>query len=357
MREAAAVLVVRKGRVLGFLQYAREGVSIPCGWVEGGETPLVAAVRECQEETGYQIVVTNDAPYQGFDPVGKTVVTTYRAEIIGVGKPTTPHEGKASWVSIRTLTEGPFGHYNQRMLRHFGINPWPLVGKFHSHLTLRGSEEEVRRAAKLVGGKVTYIDLSRMDSTRKQTDAMVTNHYLTGAHGLEDEHDVLNLLKAKAKQLVDSGIEVTRVKLEYDVYGKKSPVSDAGRALQRLPYTEVHIKTIIPHKQEKVDDLLGSLMDEGPKVDHELRSQVMTLAGERGWHPSRNPFDNNAKGLTQFVNRRFYVEDGPFTWETVDRQIDEVVRAIRGKGVQVKEIKYETAIYDSNDDVDRWWMA
>lgn len=334
-REAVAVLVTRGHRILGFRRYDESGIALPCGKREENESLEEAAIRECEEETGHKVKLRPDAPYCGFDTVGGFMVTTYRADILETHEPTTPHEGSPIWVSARTLTEGPFGHYNERMLRHFKINPWPLVGKFHSHLTIRG--HEVERAAKLVGGKATCIDLSRHTEQRQQTDMMITNHYVTGMRGLEDEYDVIALLESKAYHLRSCGIEVVRVKLEYDVFGKTSPRGDANRALERRPYTEIHIK-------------IG--------LTESCRNAVLQQAREFGWHPSRNLFSVSSEGqCTQFINRRYYVSDVETTsWEKIDSDIDTLIQSLIPLEVEVKEIKYETAIYDSNEDLDRWWV-
>jgi 8-oxo-dGTP pyrophosphatase MutT (NUDIX family) len=338
MRHAAAVLVLKANRVLGFLRFDREGVSIPCGNVEETETPAKAAIRETREETGYTVTLSENNPYAAFDTMGGCHVTTFRGTIVGEGAPTTPNEGRPVWASPRTLVDGgPYSRYNEAMLRHFGVEPWPLVGKFHSHLTLKGDASDVERAAKLTGGKVTYIDLARTDSGRTQTDAMVTHHYVTGVHGLEDEHDVLVLLKSRASQIQASGIDVERVKLEYEPFGKGSPRADVERALLRKPYTEVHVKLHLPDAM-----WLGAVKHEAALLD---------------WHPSRNPFGSTTDGrLVQFVNRRLY---GGVTLEYIDQHIDTLVNVLMKfprNQVEIAEIKTETAIYDSNDEVDAWWM-
>lgn len=54
---AAAVLVLRGPRALGFSKFSLPGVSMPCGKVEPGETPAEAALREGKEETGLDLEI------------------------------------------------------------------------------------------------------------------------------------------------------------------------------------------------------------------------------------------------------------------------------------------------------------
>jgi ADP-ribose pyrophosphatase YjhB (NUDIX family) len=84
----AAVLVEQAGQVLLVRRAVNPAMGawcLPSGFVECDESPLQAALRECQEETGLQVEVTGllqvDA-YQS-DTRGPGVVIFYRARRLG----------------------------------------------------------------------------------------------------------------------------------------------------------------------------------------------------------------------------------------------------------------------------------
>ena len=79
----------------------------------------------------------------------------------------------------------------------------------------------------------------------------------------------------------------------------------------------------------------------------------MSAASAVGWHPSRNPFaKSEGDQVVQFVNRRFY---GLTTLAEIDREVDGILPIVTTYA-ELVEVKYETAVYDSNEKHDGWWM-
>lgn len=329
---AAAVIVTNGPRILAFERFDKPGLALPCGMLEDGESPATAALREAEEETGLLLELVDRPPFVGFDTIGNKLVHTFLAKVTGGElRDTAIGEGRPCWASIRGIAEGPYWHYNRRALRHFEIRV-PLVGKFHSHMTIEAtSAAEAARAAKLTSGKLTVIDLTR--DGRSQTDYMITHHYETGSRGLEDQTDIEALLRSRAQLLRESGVKVTRLKLEYDATHPSNRPHDADPAAAEGIYTEVHVKCVL---------------------DAARRDALVTLSAEAGWHPSRNPFAERTDGqLVQFVNRRFY---GAARMAEIDAVVDAIVPQLIDLA-RVEEVKYEVAVYDTNEQHDRWWMA
>ena len=84
---SAGVLVERDGKVLLVRRRMgpRQGTwSFPAGFVEFGEEPAEAAVRECYEETGLEIEITGLFAVTWPDPAGMaSIVIAYRARVVG----------------------------------------------------------------------------------------------------------------------------------------------------------------------------------------------------------------------------------------------------------------------------------
>lgn len=121
--KAAGVLVINDNKVLGFRRTDKEdqGVALPCGGVDPGESFADAAVRETIEETGWHVELT-DLFYEEVEGRHKCLTRIYRANTVGFPIiPTHQHEGEVVWCDPAELVRGPFGEFNSRMLRHFGV--------------------------------------------------------------------------------------------------------------------------------------------------------------------------------------------------------------------------------------------
>ena len=332
MLKAAAVILIIDGRILS-VTTTKRGISLPCGKLEPGESPREAAIREVKEETGFTVDIKKLPPYEAFDVGGDTYVYTFLANpITATGTLLSSEEGDANFSPIHEVLTGRFWHYNQGALKHFNI-PIPLTGKFHSHITIdEVSLRDAQALASLIGGKATYIYLE--GETKKQTDVMITNHFVTGKRALQDEIDIYNLL-LKHKMLLSSKTKVKRVKLEHEFLDPYTDRVNIEESLNRK-YVEVHIKCI---------------------VDSSAHAKLIEFSKKEGWRPSTNIYAKTGQGkLVQFINKRFYKTSNPITLDRLNLETNSMTKAIMSMA-DIDEVKYESAIYDDNEDLDKWWIT
>ena len=124
MRVAAGVIVVRGAEILALMRSDRNGVGLPCGHVEEGESPELAAIREAEEETGLVLALVPDVPpFVAVDPLGGKLVHTFLATIVGGQlRGEVPGEGTPCWTTPAALAQGPYADYNRRAFEHFQIS-------------------------------------------------------------------------------------------------------------------------------------------------------------------------------------------------------------------------------------------
>src|SRR5688572_8339564 len=105
---AAAVLIEQDGRVL-LVRRAGEPFrgfwTLPAGFINGGEDPAEAAVRECLEETGLNVRVTRlfDIVAGREHPNGADFVIVYHAEVISGELKADDDADAAEWFAQESL--------------------------------------------------------------------------------------------------------------------------------------------------------------------------------------------------------------------------------------------------------------
>jgi len=205
-----------------------------------------------------------------------------------------------------------------------------LTGKFHSHITLTCSFEEAETARELVGGKVTIIELER--SQREQVDVMLTHYFLVKEESsINSVSDIIDRLKRHSILLGGYDINTVRIKLEHEILDDLSNPSQVQESIDCAEYTEVHIKC---------------------EVNNELLDVLKSTASDFGWHPSKNPLQQGREKSVQFINCRFY---GDISIQSIQETIDTIVAEIENI-CTVIEVKVESAIFDDNGELDRWWV-
>ncbi len=94
------VLMVRRN-----FEPNKNKLDLPGGYVEKGETPEQAAVREFKEETGLKIgIIDQLEPVDYFDRQPKTSYT-FIGEVVG-GKLQNTEEGKPVWIDLNNINPG-----------------------------------------------------------------------------------------------------------------------------------------------------------------------------------------------------------------------------------------------------------
>jgi 8-oxo-dGTP diphosphatase len=120
-RAVCVLLTLKSGMVLALKRSDNGLYGLPGGKAEENESVIDAAVRECQEETGYVVALSDRTPYVG--RVSDFLVTTFTALYIErVSKPLTPDEGEVKWVNEFKLTDYntcAYAEYNKNVFRHF----------------------------------------------------------------------------------------------------------------------------------------------------------------------------------------------------------------------------------------------
>jgi 8-oxo-dGTP diphosphatase len=120
---AAAVLVTQSKRVL-LVRRATEPFrglwTLPAGFINGGEDPAEAAVRECLEETGLNVRVLRvyDIVAGREHPRGADFVIVYEAEIVGGEMKAEDDADAVEWFDRENLPELAF-RATQKVLQSF----------------------------------------------------------------------------------------------------------------------------------------------------------------------------------------------------------------------------------------------
>ncbi len=110
---AVAALIEQEGQVLLVqrINDPQRGLwTMPSGFLDAGEDPQQAAMRECQEETGLDVRITELAGlYAGQEfPGGSHLLIVYRAQVVSGQLQAGDDAGDARFFSLNSLPELAF---------------------------------------------------------------------------------------------------------------------------------------------------------------------------------------------------------------------------------------------------------
>jgi 8-oxo-dGTP pyrophosphatase MutT (NUDIX family) len=120
---AAGTLILRADGFVLCVQKAAdpEAVGFPCGKLERGESPVAAAIRETEEETGLHVSLTiRPNAFTAIDDIGH-YVCIYRASSWHGTQKFRTKEGPVSWVKPEQLCTGRYKKFNTACLKHFKL--------------------------------------------------------------------------------------------------------------------------------------------------------------------------------------------------------------------------------------------
>ena len=331
-RHAAGVLIVMPhGGIVGF---RRQGLStdvgLPCGKVEPGESPAAAAVRETLEETTLHVEIITDSPaYVGYDVVGRSIVHTFPARIVGDEPdwntlPPREGEGIPCLCGFTDLLNGSYSDYNRLALSALGaVEMRSAAGIFHAHFTLAGCTiADAETFAQAIDGKVTVIDLD--ERTAMIRDVMVTKYYAAGiGRPFASAGQVLDAVQGAAVAARSCGIRVERTKIERAVHRTDS-VATLDALAHVAVYMEAHLKIVC---SRATDDL------------RRLKRIVQDILTD--FHLSANPAADLGLTTHQFItcrSRRGYSH--------VMLLVSEALTQLAGFAIE--EVKIEAVVHDSS---------
>jgi hypothetical protein len=171
--------------------------------------------------------------------------------------------------------------------------------RFHYHLTLQDvTVEELQKAAKLIGGKATPIDLQK--GTKTQSDKMITKYHRCYKECYWER-------KAVTLELEGAGYKVIRVKIE-----------------EVVDQLNIH----------NLEDNPGAYLELHIKVDSSYRKE------HEGFRHSTNRLDSN----TKMLNARIHNEQ-EFT--AITSELQNIKSPL--------STQYEVVHLDTNYKLDYWW--
>lgn len=192
-----------------------------------------------------------------------------------------------------------------------------LQGRFHSHITI---PKEYGTVDLGIQGKRTPITLIK-NGEEVDTQYMLTHYFVAGDFGkikgrFSNYAHIRSDLENKVKVLESRGVPVLRLKIEHEIYDDPYTEEDALSSLQGCLYSEIHARF--------------------NKTLHRLLDPT--------WEISFNELDKNGD---IFYTKRFF---NPIKAKDALSEYEKL------KLFSPKELKIETALLDTNPELDKEWL-
>lgn len=204
-----------------------------------------------------------------------------------------------------------------------GISTRDVTGKFHAHVTVE-ADDRLADFCKGRSVKVTVIEDQRPGSTRLTW--MTTSYYLDEESGAYDR--VVAKLESLSSSLSQAGFSVLRSKLEHESLPTAEPFS-------KSVYREFHVRISLP-------------ADRAAEAREDIRKDAES-AGLKCFMSKNQMADK----LNQFVSFRCY--EGPV--RDAEWKLGALLNILGGRGYNPVEVKRETAVYDTNPEMDDWFYC
>lgn len=275
---AREALLIHRGR--------RSDWSLPKGKLDPGEHVAVAAVRECDEETGIQVALGVPLPTQSYTALGKPKTVQYWLASELSAEEFMPNEevDKVAWVPVGEASAHLTYPHDANVVEAAAAAPItiPLVILRHTQAVKRSDFKGKYDAERPLSG--------RGRSNAKQIVPLLDAYGITQVHS-SDATRCLQTVRKYAKSIdVDIVGEPS-----FSEEGYNADPAETIRRMRELAY--LALPTVVCSHRPVLPDLIDTLRDELVDDDPSVQDSVLDLAS---WEPKMAP------GACIVLHRQFH---------------------------------------------------